>query len=115
MPDLKPKREFFTKVKLARELLREKSEEILAEYMEIIRLAKENKDFDVAAKELRWLIEHMADEEGTRIVEQSVDKKQQPAEQTQKGPNIQIGIAVGGLGGKKELPKPIEVEILNDK
>ena len=94
---------FFTKVKVARELLKEKSEEILKEYLDVVQKAKDSGDYETAAKALQWLIEHMpADEDGERMVAQSVDKKQEVVEK-QTGPAIQIGIQVGGAG-QKALP-----------
>ena len=108
MPNkLKKQQTYFSKVRYARELLREKSQELLEEYLDVVKHAKEAGDYETAAKALQWLIDHMpADEDGGRIVEQSVDKKQQVVEK-QRGPEIKIGIAVGGLGeNRKALPKP---------
>jgi hypothetical protein len=108
---LRPQREFFTKVKIARELLREKSEEILADYLDVVAKARDAGEYEVAAKSLQWLIEHMpADEDGKGLVDVSVDKKQQAVVQGPTGPTIQIGIQVGGLD-KKQLPidKPKEL------
>jgi hypothetical protein len=102
-------RDFFSKVRIARELLKEKSEEILKEYLDVVQKAKDAGDYETAAKSLQWLIEHMpADEEGGRLVEQSVDKKQEVVQTGPTGPAIQIGIQVGGVG-QKQLPKPSEL------
>jgi hypothetical protein len=117
----KPQKAFFSKVAIARQLLKEKSEEILNEYLDVVQKAKDSGDYETAAKSLQWLIEHMpADEDGGRIVEVSVDKKQQEAVQKgPTGPTISIGIAVGGLGPQRSLPnveKPRElpaVEIID--
>ena len=102
---------FFTKVRVARELLKEKSEDILKEYLDVVQQAKVAGDYESAYKALQWLIEHMpADDDGSRLVEQSVDKKQE-ASQQQTGPAIQIGIAVGGLCPQRQisLKKPEEL------
>lgn len=114
-----PATAYFSKVKIARQLLREKSEEILAEYLDIVAKAKDAGDYEVAAKSLQWLIDHMpADDDGSRVVDQSVDKKQEVVEKGPVGPTIKIGIAVGGLGGQKALPKPgtipITAEIIDE-
>jgi hypothetical protein len=108
---LKPQKDFFSKVKVARELLKEKAAEILEDYLDIVQKAKDAGDYETAAKSLQWLIEHMPEEEGHRLVEVSVDKKQQVVEQGPKGPDIRIGIAVGGLTSQKALPKPSDVQV----
>lgn len=109
MANLRPQRDFFSKVKVARELLREKSEEILREYLDIVQQAKVAGDYETAAKSMQWLIEHMpADEDGGRMVDQSIDKRQE-VNQKPTGPAIQIGIAVGGVGKQLALPKPGEL------
>lgn len=104
---------FFGKVRIARELLRERAEMILLEYMDIIQKAKDAGDYETAMKATQWLLDHMpSDEDGGRLVEQSVDKKQQVQEK-QQGPAIKIGIAVGGLGeNRKALPKPEDAPIV---
>jgi hypothetical protein len=103
---------FFTKVKIARELLREKAEEILAQYFEVIESAKQAGDHETAGKMLMWLIEHMpADEEGSRLVDISVDKKQEITQKVDR-PAIQIGIQVGGVPTQKQLP-PIKAEVVD--
>lgn len=104
---------FFTKVAVARQLLREKSEDILNEYLDVITKAKEARDFETAAKALQWLLEHMpADENQERIVDISVDKKVQEIKGP-TGPGIQIGIMVGGAGKDQvALVKPSDVPVL---
>jgi hypothetical protein len=102
---------YFSKVRIARQLLREKSEEILSEYLDNVAKARDAGQHEVALKALQWLIDHMpADDDGGRLVDQSVDKKQEVVEKGPTGPAIQIGIALGGLGGtQKALPKPNDV------
>ena len=108
MSSTKTQRDFFSKVKIARQLLKEKSEEILKQYLLVVDEARASGDYETAAKSLQWLIEHMpSDEDGDRMVEVSVDKKQEAKQTGPVGPAIQIGIAVGGIGaGQKALPKP---------
>jgi hypothetical protein len=113
-PLVKPKGadQYFSKVRIARQLLREKSEEILAEYLDIVARARDAGEHEVAVKALQWLIDHMpADEAGDRMVDQSVDKTQ-PVVEKGTGPAIQIGIALGGLGqSQKALPKPSDIVV----
>jgi hypothetical protein len=104
----------FTRVKVARELLRQKAEEIFTEYMDVIQKAKDSGNYDAAAKHLQWLMEHMpAEEDGTRMVDSSVDKRTEVIDSKPSGPAIQIGIKVGGIGeNQKKLPAPI-VEVID--
>lgn len=107
---------FFTKVKIARQLLRDKAEELLAEYLDVIQKAKDAGEYETAAKELRWLLEHIADDEGDRMVGMSVDKQQQVL-QAPTQPTIQIGIQVGGVGpakNQKALPATRVIDVKPD-
>lgn len=112
---------FFSRVRIARELLKEKSEEILREYLDVVQQAKIAGDYETAAKSLQWLLDHMpADEEGERMVEVSVDKKQEAVQRGPTGPSIQIGIQVGGSGKPQLVKKPdelpsIEAEIVGNE
>jgi hypothetical protein len=104
----------FSSVRRARELLREKSEEILRFYMDLAKLAAANGDFETAEK-IGWkLLDHATDEDGTTIVAPSVDIKAKQLESSkQSGPTILIGgINIGGLN--KALPEPV-IEIVDTK
>jgi len=109
---------FFTKVRVAREKLQERAEEILTQYLEVVKQAQEAGEYEVAAKSLQWLIEHMPEEDGQRMVDTHVDKAKQ--EQIQQGPRVQIGIQLGGINQPKALPTPttplpeITVEPINE-
>ena len=95
-----------------RDLLREKAQELLQSYLDTIveaRAAGEFKD----ALEAQWkLIEHMpADAAGNRIIDSSVDKQAKEAGPKRIGPQIQIGIKMGGSPEPKTLaPHVIDVE-----
>ena len=110
-------RDYFSKVRVARELLREKADELLKQYMLVVDEARASGDYETAAKALQWLIDHMPEEDGVRIIDQSVDKKQEPVQQQQTGPQIRIGIAVGGLGQhslpNQKKPKEISGEVVD--
>jgi cytochrome c-type biogenesis protein CcmH/NrfG len=105
----------FSRVKIARELLLERADEIINSYLEIAKLAKEQGDYKTASEALQWLISRMpGDAEGTKVVDASLDKAQVQQQQPDTRPMIQIGIQVGGLNKNlppapaKELP-PAEV------
>jgi hypothetical protein len=95
---------YFPKIKEAREALREKAVEIMEQYIANAKEAQADGDYEVAAKSLQWLMEHMpADEHGDRVVETSVDKQKQ--QEKPVGPGVHIGIVVGGVQAPA-LPEP---------
>ena len=107
-------RDMFSKVTAARELLREKANEILQQYLAVVAEAQAAGEYEVAAKSLQWLLEHMpSDDAGTRVVERSIDAKEAPQAQLPTGPAIQIGIQVGGTFKPKELPPQTEAEVID--
>ena len=100
----------FSSVRKARSLLREKQEEILQFYINLAKQAAANGDFETAEK-IGWkLLDHGADDDGTTTIAPSVDiKAKQITESAAKGPTINIGVAIGGLGQKSLPESPIEV------
>lgn len=103
---------FFTKVRVARELLREKAEDILNEYLDVMKKASDAGDYETASKGYQWLIEHMPeDDEGKRMIDGHVDKAKQI--EAPSGPRVQIGIQVGGVQQPKALPV-VTSETIND-
>ena len=109
-------REYFPKVKLAREALKERAAEILESYISLAAEARAAGEFDVAAEILWKLIDHIPEEDGERMIDGSVDKPKQVEGQT--GPSIQIGIALGGTNQKQLPPQivnvsPIEIEAID--
>lgn len=104
----------FSRVKEARELLKNEAENILKLHMQIIQEARMKGDHETALKGTMWLIEHMPADEGTRLVDVSVDKVHQ--DDGPKGPQIQIGIALGGMPNSQKLLPTVEViEIKEDE
>jgi len=94
---------FFTKVKIARELLREQADTILKDYLDVVSKARDAGEYETAAKALQWLIEHMpSEDDGTRILDTGIDKEVKPQQQDNR-PAIQIGIQVGGVAPQKQL------------
>jgi hypothetical protein len=86
-------KDYFPKVKEARELLKEKAREILEMQQTIIEKALAAEKFDVAAAANQFLIEHMPDEEGVRMISATVNKQLETKGPT--GPTIQIGFNLG--------------------
>lgn len=105
-------RVYFPKVKEAREALREKALEILEEYVQVVKAASAAGHYEVAAQSLQWLMEHMPEEAGEKMIETSVDKPKQI--DASKGPSINIGFAIGGMPKTAALP-PVEVVELDDE
>jgi hypothetical protein len=95
----------FSRVKEARELLKQEAESILKMYMQTIQDARAAHDYETAAKALQWLIEHFPEDEGVRILDASVDKTK--VEEGPKGPQIQIGIALGGITPQRQIEAPV--------
>lgn len=102
---------YFPRAKAARRILQEKYEQIVKDHLATIDEARVAGEFEVAIKAQQWLIEHGKDDDGTSIVDPSVDKNkvgEQPA-----GPSIQIGFALGGLtpaNQQVQLPAAQQVE-----
>lgn len=105
---------FFPKVKEAREALQAKALEVHEYYMTIIQLAIQKGDLETALKAVQWLHEHMPRGAGDTMVDISVDKPKQ-IEAGPRGPQVNIGFALGGIKEPKALPtvtvdvQPVEV------
>lgn len=69
----------------------------------MIGMAAAQGEYEAALKAQQWLVEHIPDEDGTKLLGPSVDKQQQ-VESGPKGPLIQIGIMQSGVGKPAELP-----------
>ena len=92
-------------VRRAREILQKEAMDIVNQHLDAIKLAIIDKDYQSALEAQRWLIEHIADDEGLRLVEISVDKKVEEKEQ-KIGPQVNIGIQLGGVP-IKQVEAPI--------
>ena len=97
----------FPAVRRAREALKEKADKILEEYLVAIKLAISSGKYEEGLKAYQWLLDHIPGENGERIFEASSDKPH-PVE-SQKGPLIQIGFALGGID-QKSIPDILEGE-----
>src|SRR3954468_7834200 len=102
-------REHFSKVKAAREAFRDKAQDLLDQYQKAITAALAAGEYEAAIKALQWGLEHApADEDGVRVMDQSIDKPKIESKPT--GPQISIGFALGGLTNAnqpKALPEAI--------
>lgn len=96
------KENFFPRVKEAREALKEKAVQLFEEYMKLAQIAKAAGNLEVAEQILWKLIEHMPNEEGTRLIDPSGSKPREI--ESNRGPTIQIGIQ---LGNSKLAPKAL--------
>lgn len=105
-------KEYFPRVKEAREALRERAMEVLETYLAIIAEARSAGDFESAFKAAQWLLEHMPNEDGARLIDPSGSKPKE-IEGPKTGPSIQIGIALGGVK-PKELPATRIIDITPD-
>lgn len=101
-----------SKVKAAREVLKERALDLLNKYESIIDKAIEKGDFETAAEHVRWLLEHTGHEDGERIIDPSAAKVKEVA-QGPVGPQIHIGIALSGSHQSKQLGSHIiEAEVI---
>jgi hypothetical protein len=104
----------FPSVRKARAALKEHAKEIYETYKLLAKQAAAGGDFETAEKILWKLIEHMPEEEGERIVDASIDKKQ-PEQIGHKGPSIQIGVQIGGIPTQKSLPEAAIIEVMPEE
>lgn len=103
------KREYFPKVKEAREALREKALELYEKHLALIEKAAQDGKIEAAITASQWLIEHMPrGDDGESIIDSSAAKPKEIVSGS-TGPTIQIGIALGPGTKPKELP-PVTVD-----
>lgn len=107
-------RDYFSKVKEAREAIKARAVDLLETYLGIIEEARSKGDFETAMKATQWLIEHMPNEDGVRVIDSSASKPKEEAKALQPvGPSIQIGIAL--TPPKTPLLAPAVIDIEPDK
>ena len=101
-------RVYFPKVIEARELLKEKAIELYEEYRALAADAKGLGKVDIAEKILWNLIAHMPNEDGQRMIDSDAS---QPKElEGPRGPQIAIGIQLGGVD-QKVLPAAEVIDV----
>lgn len=109
-----PRGVYFSRVREAREVLKAKAEEIVGLQIEIVKRGLETGKLDVAASANQWLLEHMPEEDGVKVIDVSIDKPRQV--EGHAAPSISIGFAIGGMKPlePKALPAP-KVEITDSQ
>lgn len=102
-------------VRKARLALKARASEILDAYLAAIKLAQAEGDFETATKSYQWLMEHMPDEDGEKLVDVSIDKVKQ-LDDRPTAPSIHIGFALSGVpASQPQLPEPsIEIIPIHD-
>ena len=95
-------RDPFPKVKEARDAARARALEILDDFQSTIKLAVAAGDYEAAMSSFKWLLEHMpADEDGTKVIDTSVDNRKQV--EGPVGPQINLGFQISGLGAQPQV------------
>lgn len=105
---------YFSKVKEAREALRDKAVELFTGYMALIQTAQAAEEFQVAAEGYQFLMKHLPkDEAGLTLLDSPVDK--QVVKTGSSGPTIQIGIALGPRPEVKALPPAVDIDLIENE
>ena len=89
------KRNYFSKVKEARELLQSQARVYLRLHKRNIKEAMLDGDHETAAKAIQWALEHVTDDDGSTPISPSVDIPRPSA--GNMGPIINVGFQIGGL------------------
>lgn len=103
---------YFSSVRKARAALRERAFETYEKLQKIIDMAAAAGDFETAGKYAWMLIEHTPDEDGETVIAGSAAKPKM-VEAGPRGPTIQIGVRVGGVG-QPQLEEPIIIDVIPD-
>jgi hypothetical protein len=99
-------KEYFPRVREAREALRERAVDLFEKYWALIQKAEDSGQLDIAMEHARWLVEHMpADVDGSRMIDSSAAKPKEI--EGPRGPQINIGVAIGGM----KIPTQIELPV----
>lgn len=104
----------FSRIKEARQALREKALDFLALYEENAKVAMAAGDHEVVMKSMQWILEHLPqDEDGTLMIDPSIDRPV-PQNAMPAGPQINLGIAIGGVTRTAgELPPMAPADIID--
>ena len=94
-------------VRKAREALKERAHEILDKFLQTIDMAASAEEYEAALKSYQWLMEHIPEDEGERVVDISVDKPKQGTNL----PTINIGFRLGGIDEDKQLPDGNTIDV----
>jgi hypothetical protein len=103
----------FSSVRKARAALKERAHELLNLYIDGMKKALDAGDFETFQKGMANIVSHIPEEDGERLFDVDVDKKQLQLDAKSNGPSIQFGISIGGVA-KPELPVT-SVEVIEVK
>lgn len=105
------KRPYLSKVKAAREVIASQALATYKQYMKVLKQAAKMGKVEVAAEGLQWLLEHTPADDGTTVIDQSIDRPK-PVE-GYSGPQINIGFALGGVNMKRLTETSQTPEVIN--
>ena len=80
--------------------------------MKAAKLALDTGQIEASIKAYQWLLEHMPADSGVTVMDPSVNNKK--IDSGPKGPQIKIGIALGGISQPKQLPDTTVIDVLPD-
>lgn len=102
---------YFPSVKKARAALMARAHETYEKLVKIIDMATAAGDYETAGKYAWQLLEHTPKEDGETILAESAAKPKS-VEAGPRGPVIQIGVKVGGVGDAPQaLPEPVTLDV----
>ena len=107
MSEQKPLKHF-PRIREARELLSAQAEELIQLKLRIAKEALEARDYEAADECINFLLLHSPVHEGVTVLTRSIDSAN-PVDLSPKGPQIQIGIQLGGMNKPKELLPSVSV------
>lgn len=113
MPTAQEKPREFASLRKVRERMQSRADEALDIFFNNLRNAGIAQDYDVVQKGIEWYFAHIGkDTEGETVISQSIDAVKQV--EGQKGPIIQVGVAIGGVTKQKELPAAEVIDLDSD-
>jgi hypothetical protein len=110
-PVVTKSKEYFPRVKEAREALKARAMELFELQVDIVKKALKAKDFETAADANQWLMEHMPADAGMRMIDVGIDKPKHDSRNA--GPNVNIGFQLGGITKpeQKALPTATVIDV----
>lgn len=103
----------FPRVKEAREALKAKAVALLEQYEKAILEAIASGDAKAAMEGIQWLMAHMPEDDGVKLIDTSVDKDKS-SDSKGGGTSINIGFSLGGVSNQKAIGTSI-IDITPEK
>jgi hypothetical protein len=100
----------FSSVRRAREVMKERAEELINLYISGMKKALDAGDYETFQKGMSDITKHIPGEEGERVFDIDVDKIQIETKGN-SGPMIQIGVSIGGTVPTKALPETTVIDV----